>query len=938
MLTSILQIIRIIAKKIKNFFHLKYIFLFGCILFSIVIFPLNSFAQASDSNLLSSFAELFSVITNMLTFLAMLLLNYGGDLLGTDLILGTEAMSAIRPMWQYMRNIVNIGFVLILLYLAFSNIFSHLGIQGAWNIKEKLPRVIIAIIAVNFSLLFFKVMIDAVNVGTISLLSIAKPSLELKITNNEAFDINTILNHATDEYARTCTQSTDNEDTKDKNLEPSFADDDSPKKSPVIKKESDEKITDEEIVDDMKISGCMTFRDRINAVACPGTQTEDNPNCFFAIKEQEKFDGSNRIQYNLFMAFGVYFQQLDHLPVLAAKLNSMSAVIDSVIFSTIMATMYVVALVAIFLALLARLMVLWVSMVFSPVIFAASILGVGSTSDLIDKMVTHLIMPLKIAVAFAVSFVMLNTMLEVELTSTNDFLHFGPVLNQFGHGGFGLLWKILTIAIFWKTAQWAVQNSEAQWLTDKVWSAAQSTGEYVARATTIDRQILPFPGASDGKVSPHAIMKALPQFIETGEKVMHQRMMDDFKDMNILRRDGSDEKVFEATKDIQRLTTVDLNSKWKVANQIDSLLRKYGTQILSKQDWPKIEKALQSRKVSTDDIAAVRKEFNKENMNTSEIRNALTKLGATTDFRTETYSKTGNESSSTVESEKVKEQTVELKIKTKDADDNEIEKTININSDVVFNKKDRATAAIEQAMNDTPDFTQLKDLLENSMGLEKTELKDFSDEELKKLARQLVEQHETPFGITDENREKAVDQMKEVLSQIRGTVTPPVVVTTDGSANITISGITNPKIGNDATSIKETYNKTETETKAIIEKNIIKINEELIKKGETEILGYDKDSKQLEIFKYEDNPIVKNKSSVEPATIQFVLKSKDKTINIKSISLKTDDLVKQFNDITSPHDPTKNAIIHKLDIINTKLSEQGEKNVKINTAGKLEIV
>ncbi|MBN2096645.1 hypothetical protein JW752_04615 [Candidatus Peregrinibacteria bacterium] len=88
-----------------------------------------------------------------------------GNFLGNDYIFADKMGSMLHSIWVVSRNIVNIVFVLILLFLAVKHIFgSEEG--GNTDLKKTLPKFVIMLIAINFSWLAGRVVLDAANVAT----------------------------------------------------------------------------------------------------------------------------------------------------------------------------------------------------------------------------------------------------------------------------------------------------------------------------------------------------------------------------------------------------------------------------------------------------------------------------------------------------------------------------------------------------------------------------------------------------------------------------------------------------------------------------------------------------------------------------------------------------------------------------------------------------
>ncbi len=245
-----------------------------------------------------------------------------------------------------------------------------------------------------------------------------------------------------------------------------------------------------------------------------------------------------------------------------------------------MALAYVTAMIAIFIALLMRVIVLWLGMVFSPLLIAASILGVAGDGDKVKtQVITHLIMPLKIAAAFGVSFIMIAAMFEFDPGFGNGFLQFGPALSQFGQNGYAIMWQIATVVIFWKTAFWALEGSAAEGIVKQVESAGEGIGKYVARAATIDRQLFTVgKGSQTAPVSLGTLLKT-PQAIQTAhENDMREKQTKAFQALGIL-----DETAGEATRALGDLTTKvkDLKAV-DIMKEIDTAFHTRGTDFFSK--------------------------------------------------------------------------------------------------------------------------------------------------------------------------------------------------------------------------------------------------------------------------------------------------------------------------------------------------------------------
>ncbi|MEM9261923.1 MAG: hypothetical protein AAGA62_19940, partial [Bacteroidota bacterium] len=90
----------------------------------------------------------------------------------------------LTQMWIYVRNIMNIAFVGMILVVAAVNLVTA-GQSSNWSIKAKLGPIILGLVAINFSMLAIRVLVDAVNVGwrpKTKNMQLARPSCSTSFT------------------------------------------------------------------------------------------------------------------------------------------------------------------------------------------------------------------------------------------------------------------------------------------------------------------------------------------------------------------------------------------------------------------------------------------------------------------------------------------------------------------------------------------------------------------------------------------------------------------------------------------------------------------------------------------------------------------------------------------------------------------------------------
>jgi len=127
---------------------------------------------ASSTGLENTAQKLFAGVLEVLTVVNWIALSGVQALLDPDVILGTPDAAGIRPMenllhgiWTLSRNIVNAIFAFILLA---GGIYLIIGAGGEAmsKIKQIAPKFVLAVVLINFSWFFPRVILDAANILT----------------------------------------------------------------------------------------------------------------------------------------------------------------------------------------------------------------------------------------------------------------------------------------------------------------------------------------------------------------------------------------------------------------------------------------------------------------------------------------------------------------------------------------------------------------------------------------------------------------------------------------------------------------------------------------------------------------------------------------------------------------------------------------------------
>ncbi|MEK7529227.1 MAG: hypothetical protein AAB592_05665 [Patescibacteria group bacterium] len=159
--------------------HRRLTLIIGAILaITLLLIPDLALAQSGPDDmtkLLQSVQNIFTVVMQFLSSWLWPLMLIIGSLFDNNLIFGGAMGERLLEIWVQIRNLVNVIFVLILLVIAVYNVLGlpEEGLGGVnLSFKQTLPKFVIALIAVNFSFLGAKVVLDFTNVLTVAAFSL----------------------------------------------------------------------------------------------------------------------------------------------------------------------------------------------------------------------------------------------------------------------------------------------------------------------------------------------------------------------------------------------------------------------------------------------------------------------------------------------------------------------------------------------------------------------------------------------------------------------------------------------------------------------------------------------------------------------------------------------------------------------------------------------
>lgn len=490
---------------------------------SLVVFPKVGFAEDATASTASASDEIVQQIgaflTVMFAFLQFLLYPLTmliAQLMDPDLLIGPDMEAKLLQVWVIFRNWVNIFFVLILVGIAIYNVLGIAGDGSNYALKAILPKIVIGLIAVNFSFLAGKVLIDASNVLTNAVYALPT---DLNLWDEQKLDLQ-------DRVCKTVISTTRGEDGHFPTAIRMVAD------GGVIQ---------------------MIF------CKCDGTDgscSKDEG----ATQYTGDFSDMGSTFFNVFGAHNVSLVlmvnmgQVSDIDVVSLSEKDTAAQAATLtmqtLFGILMFLVFGFAYVAVVVVLGARLVVLWICLAMSPFIvifFIFPDLGsfAGGEFDFKTQFFQHLFAPMVMGIVFSIGFVMLTVLQESTSGSwMGDFANVSfsqlenpdqvsELINSYGKdiSDFGdLLIAACAVIIVWVGVFAAASKTIASSWTNTIKGAGESVGKFIAESP-LYATVIPIPGrhnkdGTDMKVGVGNLLGAIPKMFESAQQKRKQGTQD----------------------------------------------------------------------------------------------------------------------------------------------------------------------------------------------------------------------------------------------------------------------------------------------------------------------------------------------------------------------------------------------------------------------------
>ena len=398
--------------------------------------------SAKNLETVSKYASYVNAIFNPLINIISIQI---GNLLSNDMILNGNMGTMMHNLWITSRNIVNVLFVFVLLFLAIKHIFGN--DDDNTDLKKALPKFAIMLVAINFSWLAGTIVLDASNVITKVVFQI--PVSSSAVSNNIKIDKCT-NGQGTNTITGSCIPKKSYLDFSHTNKITNITDCDTAKINELNKKYSvnsdtgtgttDAPTTTESSENEdstkSKINGSTICWDTIDI-----SKYNQNTASYFLSYSMAKVQNLSMIKYD----------KADNLSV-------------GIMFSFILQIIYLISFLSLFLALIFRIAALWIFMAFLPFLVLLEYLikdlnipdfGISSHFS-VQSFVKWAFAPVGVAAVWSIGFLMISAGQSIPKAST-EFMNTEistTIINiKSLFAGMdslqSLIWFIMTAAIIW---------------------------------------------------------------------------------------------------------------------------------------------------------------------------------------------------------------------------------------------------------------------------------------------------------------------------------------------------------------------------------------------------------------------------------------------------------------------------------------------------------
>lgn len=380
-----------------------------------------------------------------------------GSLMQNDILFGAGMEQRLLEVWVNIRNIVNILFVLVLLGIALYNV---VGAGENYHFKTILPKFIIALIAVNFTFIGMKVVLDGVNIVSTALFALPD-SVEKTLKSGGPSGSDKIGILSIEEANGICGAIYGG----------------------VNINEPEGKASYQQNLAEAQKQNPNTF-----CQPEPG----GTPSTYMRSSAVKFFSGMNAKNAALVMAVTLGRANLFDKVYVNAKKLTMGNLVLNTLFTIILYVVYGTAYVALFVTLLIRLVALWVMIAISPLIVLPAVLPenikgmLGEGGEIGKKFIKNAIVPIPVALVMSVGFVMLRGLQSANLSTSPDPFINNPTLSlDLLTSGITSLQQLIVcggmVAFVWVGVFEAMKGTYAEHAVDAIKNTVSGAGKALGK-------------------------------------------------------------------------------------------------------------------------------------------------------------------------------------------------------------------------------------------------------------------------------------------------------------------------------------------------------------------------------------------------------------------------------------------------------------------------
>lgn len=394
-------------------------------------------SSISSSDMVKDLADFLAIMIRFLNSLLWPFLIILGDLMDVDMIIGPGMEGRMIDIYNQVRSLVNIAFVLVLIAVAFYNVLGLGGGEGELAIKTALPKVVLGLVLVNFTLPIGRVLLDVTNVGTN--IAFGLPNIV------DGYDFAPELENFTNEV---CFKGKDPASTTGAMLQ--YSSKEADKSSVPIQTQ----------------------------FLCADTNEDDKYDALNSIISTTYFSDLNKNNLGLIMA--VNMGKIGSLGLLKeGTISSFEDLTVNMIFVTVMFLVFATSYIVMGIVLLTRVVVLWIALALSPLAVLAYVVPqvkewAGGGGDMQKKVIKHLISPIIMGVTLSFGYLLMDAWNNTAGSSNAlGSLAVNNVISaQFLVSGIDdlpkLILAIASVVVVWTGTFAAASDTFAQGITDGI--------------------------------------------------------------------------------------------------------------------------------------------------------------------------------------------------------------------------------------------------------------------------------------------------------------------------------------------------------------------------------------------------------------------------------------------------------------------------------------